>query len=312
MDKDSDNNIDDQKDKENIDQNGDNRMHNGHCNQNNKKNPQFPDISVLPHPISGNNTSFNFGKRWRYSKKYQNNENNDKMNTGKYNQWFVPQKYPNLKREILSNSIKKIPMVQWNHINTKAKQFMNCTKIKSLTSCKSIKYEFESMTNIKENQSISLDHIICILIYCNFTEIKNHFTETFERVNKFEQWKDVKLKHSEYANFGRILTETIECFGDCSYQTQSDVDNDDDDNNIFYHAMVGSYSLHSIHARFFVPTSMTKELSVITYYCYNTIKIDRYNNGLIIGLTSNNTDLRYFNCSFLSDFTNESEVIFRR
>ena len=33
-------------------------------------------------------------------------------------------------------------------------------------------------------------------------------------MNKFEQWKDVKLKHAEYANLGRILNEAIECFGD--------------------------------------------------------------------------------------------------
>jgi len=50
------------------------------------------------------------------------------------------------------------------------------------------------------------------------------------------------------------------------------------------------------------------------YYCYNTINIDRYNNGLIIGLTANentkNIDLKYFDSSFLSDFSNESEVIF--
>ena len=72
------------------------------------------------------------------------------MNSGTYNQWFVSQKYPNLKREILSNSLQKMSMNQWNHINSKAQQFMNCFKIKSLKSCKSIKYEFDkdSIKNI--------------------------------------------------------------------------------------------------------------------------------------------------------------------
>ena len=106
--------------------------------------------------------------------------------------------------------------------------------------------------------------------------------------------------HSEYANFGRILTETVECFG----QSVGD--------NVFYHGLLGSFNLQSIEARFFIPTSMTTSISVISYHCHNPMKDNKYRDGLILGLTGSDSmkeDVRYFNCSFLSDFTNESEVI---
>eukprot|EP01083_Nonionella_stella_P017419 48743_1 len=63
---------------------------------------------------------FTFGKRWRYSKKYATSEGVDPKNGGKYNEWFVSQKYTNLKHEMLRNALKKITTLQWNHINRKA------------------------------------------------------------------------------------------------------------------------------------------------------------------------------------------------
>eukprot|EP01084_Bolivina_argentea_P145190 254539_1 len=235
---------------------------------------------------------FTFGKRWRYSKKYATSEGVDPKNGGKYNEWFVSQKYTNLKREMLSNALKKIPMLQWNHINTKAEEFMKCNKMRSLRAAKAINYGFD-FGNIEQAESIGVEHIICILIYCNFSAIKHSLTDTYKPMNKYEQWKDVRSKHSEYANFARILTETIECFGD-----------NIDGNKLFYHCVLGAFELHSLDARFFVPTSMTQQLSVITYYC------SQYSDGLILGLTAIHSDLKYLNCSFLSDFTNELEVIF--
>ena len=139
---------------------------------------------------------WSIGKRWRYSAKYQNNDGFDKMNSGQYNEWFVSQKYMDLKREILSNSLKNIPMNQWKYINSKALQFIQCKKIKIMKAAKSINYEFDSIPNLVQNQAISLQHIICVLIYCNFSSIKDSFIDTYNKMNKYENWKDVRAKHS--------------------------------------------------------------------------------------------------------------------
>ena len=103
---------------------------------------------------------------------------------------------------------------------------------------------------------------------------------------------------SEFANFGRILTETVECFGQSPEE------------RMFYHGLLGSYFLHSVQGRFLMPTSMTCELSVMAYYC-SQLNLERYSQGLILGLSAApHSDLKYFDCKFLSDFSNESEVIF--
>ena len=164
---------------------------------------QFPDIAdceAIQRLYSGaQHQAFTFGKRWRYSKKYQNNEGVDKMNSGHYGEWFVPQRYKNLEREMLSNSLKQIPKLQWDHIRHKASQFMKCRSIRALQSCKTIRYEFgDSISNISQNDPIGLEHIICVLIYCNLTEIKNSLTDTYAPMNKFEQWKDVRAKHAGF------------------------------------------------------------------------------------------------------------------
>ena len=155
----------------------------------------FPDISDLPSGSSGGNKLFRFGKRWRYSKKYKNNDGMDKMNTGKYSDWFVSQKYTNLKREILSNTNQKLPVSIWNQLNAKAQHIIQTLKIKSIQSCKTIKYELK-FKDILKNGPISIDHVICILIYCNFEAIKTSLNDTYRPMNKFEEWKDVRAKHS--------------------------------------------------------------------------------------------------------------------
>eukprot|EP00485_Elphidium_margaritaceum_P007598 CAMPEP_0202696072 /NCGR_PEP_ID=MMETSP1385-20130828/9441_1 /ASSEMBLY_ACC=CAM_ASM_000861 /TAXON_ID=933848 /ORGANISM="Elphidium margaritaceum" /LENGTH=266 /DNA_ID=CAMNT_0049352175 /DNA_START=16 /DNA_END=816 /DNA_ORIENTATION=- len=173
------------------------------------------------------------------------------------------------------------------------------------------KYDFDKPAlDVHKGSAIQIRHIICILIYCNFPAIKDSFCDTFQLqpMDKFEQWKDVRSNHSEFAHFGRILNETIQCFGSAFSTTRYDGD------SVFYRGLFGSFALHSMEARFFVPTSMTSELSVISYYCYNAIKSKAkdYDNGLIVGWTATqaHSDTKHFDCSFLSDFSIEAESIF--
>lgn len=152
-------------------------------------------------------SAFHFGKRWRYNSKYRDNEGVDKMNGGRYGEWFVAHKYRDLQREMLSNSLKQIPMMQWKQVTSKAALFVRAGHLRALRSCKAVKYEgadTDAIANLAQNGPIALHHVISVLIYCNFTEIKNSLSDTYSPMNKYEQWKDVRAKHAGLISHFRI------------------------------------------------------------------------------------------------------------
>merc|ERR1712172_283671 len=132
-------------------------------------------------------SAFRFGKRWRYNSKYRDNEGADHMNGGRYAQWFVSQKYRDLQREMLSNSLKQIPMTQWRQLTSKAAQFLKSSHLKALRSWKAIRYDdkgshtthSKAIPALSVNSAMEVRHVTAILIYCNFTDIKNALSDAY-------------------------------------------------------------------------------------------------------------------------------------
>eukprot|EP01084_Bolivina_argentea_P005393 10178_1 len=80
--------------------------------------------------------NYSFGIRCYFWDYYKNNENKDIIynNGDKYSDWYIAQKYNNLKQEITENKTCVLNIEAYNNAYQKAVNFMNCDVIKQIQS----------------------------------------------------------------------------------------------------------------------------------------------------------------------------------
>eukprot|EP01084_Bolivina_argentea_P248398 415484_1 len=66
--------------------------------------------------------------------------------------------------------------------------------------------------DMKYGQNMSINHLISLMTYCNFSGLAKAFTETFRR-NENETNLALKERHRNFYYLGRLLRECCECFG---------------------------------------------------------------------------------------------------
>eukprot|EP01084_Bolivina_argentea_P205254 350680_1 len=167
---------------------------------------------------------YSSGVRYFYWEFYRHNDNEKyhvrgrktyEENIGyKLNDWFIAAKYNNLKDELTNNLICQFSINQFQTTFIKASQKLDAL-IKDPT-VKDIKCDrswWEKTYGIKKNEPIKLEHIVSVLCYCNFSAQCYSFGETFRKLHKYESDEDMKKRHREYAIWGRLVRETVECFG---------------------------------------------------------------------------------------------------
>ena len=168
---------------------------------------------------------FDTGFRYYYHKHYKNNTNKTECVPGttlidngnnrygyNMNEWYIPYKYKNLQYEILNNSIYVLTYSQWQNTLIKA-----TNKWKSYRSNKNIINSasniFEKVYSIKRGTLITLEHIISILLYTNWSQLSYHFTSTYRKLTNNESNNELKIRNCEYRNWSKLLRESIETYG---------------------------------------------------------------------------------------------------
>ena len=125
-----------------------------------------------------------------------------------YNKYYVPQKYENLKEEILE--YKYIDAFQYlQEILPKAEGYHKTELVASMKSA----FNYHKY-NIKPKESISVERIMCIILYTDYTQHSSQFTSTFRKNNKFEPLQAIKKRHTKFYWMGRLLQETIKVYGE--------------------------------------------------------------------------------------------------
>ena len=108
---------------------------------------------------------------------------------------YMNAKYNNLKNEILSKEDNKhyhLDIYAWNDIY-------------DLSLVIKQSYKTRKMSQISnQDESVSIEFIICLIIYCNYIQIRNDFLSTYY---------DDDSKHSAFANMAQILKHNIDKFG---------------------------------------------------------------------------------------------------
>eukprot|EP01084_Bolivina_argentea_P176397 305274_1 len=146
-----------------------------------------------------------------------------KWNSPKVNNYpflTVENKYQNLKEELINNDIYVINHQQYNVLMRKAHVYIQTNKIKHMFCPRRSTARCYDMYH---GQLMSIDHLISMMVYCNFDILQTKFSETLRRKEKTESNYAVKQRHSNYYFLARLLIECAQCFGmECS-NTQENV-----------------------------------------------------------------------------------------
>eukprot|EP01084_Bolivina_argentea_P304994 526826_1 len=151
-----------------------------------------------------------------------------------------------------------------------------------------------SIYGIQNESAISFTHLLSIIIYCSYDTLSFKFSETFRKRND-ENYKQLKSRHSNFYHLSKYLNEAVHVFGKCMFN---------DKNNIhsFFHGISENHMFDSMSAFIYGPFSTTASFEV-------SVNFTNHNNGIVLELNPFKI-LRYFDCSWVSDFSNEREFLF--
>ena len=230
----------------------------------------------------------------------------------KNNDHYCCPKYSNLKTELLNNELYSISLNDYILIENKANDFLNCNYGKNLR----VKREFQWMKSSKDlkiGDKITMDHLIALITYCNYDELREEFIYACSKCKKVERDQDVKKRNQEITNWCRLLMESVYCFGDVlkneyDHNDNKENENDDDEEYKLYHSIDCKLSFERMDFQFDLPVSMTKKLDIIVRNKHNlddsndiTLQLEKMYNKDICNF--------YLDVSNLSQFPVESECI---
>ena len=210
---------------------------------------------------------FSTGFTWFYWEFYKNggippqysgNENN-------YNGYlpkdlYVNAKYSNYKQEILQHLDVKI---YEELVITKAKEYMKSTLVKSMKASGSL----ETILNygIIKDTPITIDHIISLILYCDFTTYCTNFSSTF-RIIGHENMQHAKKRNSNFWFQSKLFREAIECFGHNGFKEKGP----------FYSGLDCVLTIPMFNIRLNSPTSCSKNIEVSIRFAKNSGMIITY------------------------------------
>ena len=186
-------------------------------------------------------SQYSAGYRYFYWEFYKNNE--DKVNVlwkhksganmvegndgYRLMDWYIHRRYKNFKDEMLNNKTAPISLEQWNATKAKTTQKYESWKVYPDWALKCGFLEYENGTEfyaanceywfrlygIPKFVSVTIQHLMALLFYCNYTFHQNKLTATYRRIYWNETDASLKRRHAEFFWWGRLLRELVECFG---------------------------------------------------------------------------------------------------
>lgn len=205
----------------------------------------------------------------------------------KTDKWFIPKKFENIKQELLYNQLRSLPKEVFDKLYEKAIYWTNTNYYRATLSNNKWTIQYGLPAEIP----IEVRHILVVLLYCNFSKFCSLFSSTYRRIPNTESDEDLLTRHSNFRDFGRLLRESVEVYG-TSFEESEDVD-------ILYHGISIEMMFEATYAKFCAPTSCTRSFMVAVNFA---------KSGIIIELKNDlNANTFYFDCSIVSDFSNEDE-----
>eukprot|EP01084_Bolivina_argentea_P008584 16055_1 len=225
-------------------------------------------------------------------------------------QLYVANKYAHLKDEILHNTIYTLRTYQFNMSMIKATKYLLSQKAKTITAFRH-RLEDPYHYDIKKNTQLSGHNILSVILYTDWTDLSTKFSETFRSKWKYETLSSVKNRHHEFANWAKILRETVECFGNTGKPPGYDnwstkrKRNNICESGPFFCGLSFQMVIPEFNIRLNAPTSTTKQIAVACRFGGDDgITLQLNNNGCL-----NSFQLTAWDCSWLSSFNEEDERV---
>eukprot|EP01083_Nonionella_stella_P152503 488960_1 len=208
---------------------------------------------------------------------YGNDHDEKQTPNGHQNKIHLSPKYGNLKEELTANHICRITIHQYRNEWNK------------------MQLHYQTKFRKKHYSMISEQHLLSLMIYCNFDSLQFEFSKTYR--------DHCGVRHDSYYHLGLFLKEAVLRFGtsiqDSRLQKKS-----------FYHGI----------SQQLVPTEIVGDLGKgVAIYCplststSFTVAVNTFTNqsqGLVIEFGGDRSQAKYFNVSWLSDHANENECLF--
>ena len=234
---------------------------------------------------------FGYWPHWKEDKKkpehntYYGQNNIDIFNGYSKSELFIIPFYSSLKQEIFSSGF--INIKEWLQHLYKAQQYLQTQKVKNM-----IQNTWTEMYGIKEGEPISLQHILCIILYCDTDDLQNNFSSTFRKNTVFETLYSLKKRHQKYYHFAKHIVEAIKVWG---------INRDyDKEHGPFYCGLSQVLNIGEFNIYLKSITSTSKDIEVAINFAKRDGCILQIDNDIGIGQ-------KMFDCSFISNYSEENE-----
>eukprot|EP01083_Nonionella_stella_P040217 109293_1 len=210
-------------------------------------------------------------------------------NTGVYMEYHTLKPlYQNLFGEIVRNPNCEIDKDQCDSELEESKMFCQTDKLDDWSACKT-----DLKHAIKVNEPMHIEHILCLKVYCNYSNHCEQFRRSYRKMGVDDTDDDVIRRHCDnYYWFGRFVTAAVEFWGDIPQK--------DDE---FYHGLSTKFVFRDFSTVYEIPTSTTWDFSVAQKFCNS--------NGIVLKLAPKFTDdvnhSRCLDVSPLSQFADDEK-----
>eukprot|EP01083_Nonionella_stella_P308567 1089287_1 len=208
---------------------------------------------------------------------------------------YVAPKYGTLKKELLNNMYHTLEKNDYNLLWYKAKDFIQCNEGRYCISKRIISERYSKVNKL--GKEITMDHVLALMIYCNYYEMQNQLKRGCRRVRKRETLDAMKVRHSEIVNWCKLIHESIYCFGGSLTGENA--------NEYLYHMINVRLAFNILQIQFYLPTSTTSKYVIAKSLCKK--------KGICLKLRATYGVSSELNCfldvSNVSDFPNECECV---
>ena len=161
-------------------------------------------------------------------------------------------------------------------------------------------YLTELKYEINSESKITFNHLLSLCLYTDYSDLSTDFSRSFRSINAFESLRSVKARNSRYFWMSKYLRECVELFGDYDgyyASTQRILIGP------FYCGLSFPATFPYTDISLCSPTSTSLHKEV-------AMKFTDGGDGIIVEFTNRFSQLHGFKCSWISRFSEESEVIF--
>eukprot|EP01083_Nonionella_stella_P303837 1053197_1 len=160
---------------------------------------------------------FSIGYRFYYWRYYQNAtreeeeyvHNRNHHSGYKPHQLYVRARYSSIRDELLNSKAIPFDTDAFNKLMRKAEEIMSTKEARLL------KAEENQLLHygIAHGSPILLEHLMCIILYCDYSKLCTAFSATFRRLQPYERIEVTISRNAEYANWSKRLREAVELYG---------------------------------------------------------------------------------------------------